>query len=78
MVTAPPEAESQSPGLARLPLLLVGSLLICLGLAVYFSGIAFSVVRLSLHLDPRAKEWNEAIVWFSGGPVNAGIDPGSM
>lgn len=73
MVTAPPEAESQSPGLARLPLLLVGSLLICLGLAIYFSGIAFSLVRLALHLGPPARAWNEAIVWFSGVPSTFGL-----
>ncbi len=73
MVTAPPEAESHSPVFARLPLLLIGSLLIGLGLAIYFSGIAFSMVRLAMRLGPTARAWNQAIVWFSGIPSTAGV-----
>jgi hypothetical protein len=72
MVTGQSEADFHS-SLARFPLLLIGSLLICLGLAIYFSGIVFSVVRIALHLGPSARAWNEAIVWFSGVPSTIGL-----
>jgi Glycosyl transferase family 2 len=73
MATSLHNAESQPSVFARLPLLLAGTLLICLGLTTYFTGIAFSVVRLALRLGPSFRAWNEALVWFSGVPSTAGV-----
>lgn len=73
MVTTAREAEFHSSALTRLPLLLAGTLLICVGLAIYFLGIVFSVIRLGLHLGPSARVWNEAIIWSSGVPSTFGL-----
>lgn len=63
---------------ADLPLFLIGTLLVVCGLAMYFSGVAFSVVRLALHLGERFRTWNEAIVWYSGIPSTAGLALAAM
>jgi hypothetical protein len=81
MTTAPLKppagyAESKSLGIARfkeVPLLLFGVLILLLGLVIYFSGIAFSVVRLSLHLGEQFRTWNEGMVWYSGLPCTLGV-----
>jgi Glycosyl transferase family 2 len=75
-----PEAEpsvaiprSRSVPRATLPLFFYGTLLGLFGLACYFCGIAFSVVRLTLHLGQPFRTWNEAVVWYSGVPTTAGL-----
>jgi len=55
-----------------LPLLFFGTLLVLSGLGIYFSGIAFSVVRLLLHLGEPFRTWNREAVWYSGFPVTLG------
>lgn len=57
----------------ELPLLLFGTLLVLLGLAVYFAGITFSAVRLLLHLGQPFRAWNQAVVWYSGLPFTLGL-----
>ena len=56
-----------------LPLFFFGTLLVISGLAVYFVGILFSVVRLILHLGEPFRTWNAAIVWYSGIPSTVGL-----
>lgn len=83
MKNSVPKARSAaSTGLAQgilathrkefLPLFFYGSLLALLGLALYFFGIAFSVVRLIFNLPEPVRTWNEAIVWYSGVPFTIG------
>ena len=55
------------------PLFFFGTLLVISGLAVYFVGILFSVVRLILHLGEPFRTWNAAIVWYSGIPSTVGL-----
>jgi hypothetical protein len=55
------------------PLCLVGTLIAITGIALYFAGLAFSVVRLTLNLGAPFKRWNEAIVWYSGIPATLGL-----
>jgi glycosyltransferase involved in cell wall biosynthesis len=56
-----------------LPLLLFGAFSAVLGIAVYFLGILFSVVRLLLHLGEPFRTWNQALVWYSGLPFTLGL-----
>jgi hypothetical protein len=56
-----------------IPFLFVGVLLLACGLATYFCGIAFSVIRLVLQLGGRFRTWNEVIIWYSGIPSTAGV-----
>ena len=56
-----------------LPLLLFGAFSAVLGIAVYFLGILFSVVRLLLHLGEPFQTWNQALVWYSGLPFTLGL-----
>lgn len=73
----------QSPGARRqisriqramgAPFLLWGGLILILGLGVYLFGILLSVVRLLVPLGPSAKEWTEAIIWYSGVPTSFGL-----
>jgi hypothetical protein len=55
------------------PLFFLGVLLGLAGLAVYFFGIVFSIVRLLFNLGEPFRTWNEAMVWYSGIPSTAGI-----
>jgi hypothetical protein len=55
------------------PLFFFGSLLLTLGLAIYFFGILFSIVRLTLQLGEPFRSWNQAIAWYSGVPSTAGV-----
>ena len=68
---AAPEAAAALKG--EIPLFFFGSLLGFAGLALYFCGLVFSVVRLVLHLGEPFRGWNEAIVWYSGVPATAGL-----
>ena len=54
------------------PLFFFGTLLGLSGLALYFFGIAFSVVRLIFNLPEPFLTWNAAIVWYSGIPTTIG------
>lgn len=55
------------------PLCLIGVLVALAGVVLYFAGIAFSLVRLVLHLPEPFRRWNEAIVWYSGIPTTLGL-----
>jgi len=71
-----PQSEQESlahPRHAEVPLFLFGALLGLLGLAIYFAGIMFSVVRLLLHLGEPFRSWNAAIIWWSGLPCTLGL-----
>ena len=71
--TRQPGVRRRSSARADVPLFFIGVLLAFCGLAVYFSGIVFSVFRLALHLGGRFRMWNEAIIWYSGIPSTAGL-----
>ena len=58
---------------AQYPLCLIGALIAIAGMALYFAGLAFSIVRLGLDLGAPFKRWNEAIVWYSGVPTTLGL-----
>lgn len=58
---------------AEMPLLFFGSLLVLLGLTLYFGGILFSLIRLALRLGEPFRAWNEAIIWYSGVPSTLGV-----
>jgi hypothetical protein len=34
------------------------------GFAMYFAGVLFAVIRISLALREPFRAWNEAIVWY--------------
>jgi len=55
------------------PLFFMGSLMIILGLGVYFFGIVFSMFRLMLQLGEPFRSWNIAILWYSGLPTTVGV-----
>jgi Glycosyl transferase family 2 len=55
------------------PLFFFGTLLIILGLAIYFFGMLFSMMRLTLHLGEPFRTINQAIVWYSGIPSTLGL-----
>lgn len=61
---------------ARVPIVpyfFFGTLLMVFGLSIYTAGIAFSIVRLALHLGEPARRFNEAILWYSGAPTTVGL-----
>ena len=55
------------------PYFFFGALLMACGLSFYVAGIAFSIVRLALHLGEPARRVNEAILWYSGAPTTVGL-----
>ena len=55
------------------PLFFFGSLLLALGLAVYFFSIFFSIVRLTLQLGEPFRSWNQTLAWSSGVPSTLGV-----
>ena len=57
----------------NLPLFFYGALLGTVGLAIYFVGILFSIVRLLLLLGEPFKKWNDAVIWFSGFPATLAL-----
>jgi cellulose synthase/poly-beta-1,6-N-acetylglucosamine synthase-like glycosyltransferase len=57
----------------QFPLFFVGSILVLLGVTLYFGGIVFSLIRLILHLGQPFRRWNEAIIWYSGIPSTLGL-----
>lgn len=57
----------------NVPLFFFGTLLILIGLAIYFLGIAFSIFRLTFHLGVPYRAWNQALTWYSGVPTTVGV-----
>jgi len=57
----------------NVPLFFFGTLLILMGLTIYFLGIAFSIFRLTFHLGVPYRAWNQAITWYSGVPTTLGV-----
>ena len=57
----------------NVPLFFLGTLLILIGLAIYFLGIVFSIFRLTFHLGVPYRVWNQAITWYSGVPTTLGV-----
>jgi glycosyltransferase involved in cell wall biosynthesis len=51
----------------------MGSLLVALGLSVYFLAIIFSMFRLFFQLEEPFYSWNAAILWYSGFPTTLGV-----
>ena len=66
-------ALAKEAGLRQIPFFFYGTLLGLLGLALYFLGILFSVVRLFLNLGEPFQHWNELVIWYSGIPTTLGI-----
>ena len=71
--TLNPAADAARGVRTMYPLCLVGALTTLAGLAFYFAGITFSLVRLVLNLQEPFRRWNEAIVWYSGVPTTLGL-----
>ena len=57
----------------RIPFLLYGMLLTCFGVALYLLGVLLVFPRYLFGLNAVLMPINEAIVWYSGAPVLAGI-----
>src|SRR4030095_676186 len=58
----------------RLPLFYWGILLLCVAACMYFAGILLSLVRLVfLPHSQQLREWNSAIIWYSGLPATAAV-----
>lgn len=68
---------SAQAGVRDVPLFFFGSLLLLIGLAIYFAGIFLSSFRLILNLGEPFRTWNEAIVWYSGIPSTLGLALGA-
>ncbi len=68
--TAPAHDSGLSQLTDRLALSYWGILLLCLGGAIYFSGIILSLARLIFFFhNQQLQEWNSIILWYSGLPV---------
>jgi hypothetical protein len=74
------ETEGRDAGVAsvpirqrNVPLFFLGTLLGLTGLTVYFLGIVFSIIRLTLHLGEPYRTWNRAVTWYSGVPTTLGV-----
>jgi hypothetical protein len=50
----------------RIPLLMYGILLVCLGIAMYLFGVLIALPRHLLVGGERLVAFNEWIVWYSG------------
>ena len=70
----PPSSDRSSRLAERLTLSYWGILLLCFAAAIYFAGLLLSVVRLALFFhDQQLREWNTAILWYSGAPATLAI-----
>lgn len=65
-------SHAKSPGLF-LAFALYGSLLLLLGLTLYFGGILFAIVRIVFQLGESARQINQNIIWYSGMPSTLGL-----
>ena len=61
----------------NVPLFFFGTLLILMGLSIYFLGIVFSIFRLAFHLGEPYRTWNQTVAWYSGIPTTFGVLLGS-
>ncbi|MFI4948552.1 MAG: glycosyltransferase [Alphaproteobacteria bacterium] len=57
----------------RVPLLMYGMLLACLGIAMYLFGVLLAIPRDLLGGGERFLAFNEWIVWYSGMPLTLGL-----
>src|ERR1035437_2121309 len=58
----------------RLPFFYWGILLLCVAATVYFAGISVSLVRLVFFFhNKQLREWNSAILWYSGLPATLAV-----
>jgi Glycosyl transferase family 2 len=58
----------------RLTLFYWGILLLCVAAPIYFAGIFLSMVRLAFFLhNQQFREWNSAILWYSGFPATLAV-----
>jgi hypothetical protein len=57
----------------RIPFLMYGMVLVCLGLGIYLFGVFLVVPRYLMGLDVILRPINEWIVWYSGAPIVAGF-----
>ena len=57
----------------RIPLLMYGILLVCLGIAMYLFGVLIALPRHLLDGGERLLAFNEWIVWYSGMPLMLGL-----
>jgi len=57
----------------RIPLLLYGLLLVCLGLAMHLVGVVMVLPRYLLNMNHLLLPFNEWLVWYSGMPIMAGF-----
>jgi len=58
---------------ARIPLLLYGALLFCVGTIMYLTGVVMTFPRVLFGLNAYLYELNQWIVWYSGVPIALGI-----
>ena len=63
----------QLTGIRRVPLLLYGILLFCVGIGMYMIGVLMFLPRFFLGLNTLLLPLNEWIVWYSGMPVMLGF-----
>ena len=73
MAAPPATGVERRLAVRQFPLFFWGSLLILLGLGLYFLGIVLSVFRLVLQLPEPIGAWNAALVWYSGVPSTVGV-----
>ena len=60
-------------GWRRIPFLMYGMLSFCIGLLLYFIGVAMVVPRLLLGLNQELLPLTEWLVWYSGVPITLGV-----
>src|SRR5271165_1989177 len=65
--------SGQLTGIRRLPLLLYGILLFCVGIGMYMIGVLMIVPRFFLGLNALLLPVNEWLVWYSGMPIVLGF-----
>jgi hypothetical protein len=63
----------QLTGIRRVPLLLYGILLFCVGVGMYMIGVLMILPRFFLGLNALLLPMNEWIVWYSGMPITLGL-----
>jgi hypothetical protein len=71
-VAPDPSVTGRSPS-RRVPLLMYGILLACLGMTMYLFGVVLAVPRNLLGGGERFLAFNEWIVWYSGVPLMLGL-----
>jgi hypothetical protein len=72
-VTRTRSFPGQLTGIRRVPLLLYGILLFCVGIGMYMIGVLMILPRFFLSLNTLLLPLNEWIVWYSGMPIMLGF-----